>query len=96
MDEIMRILVLIIVGLAGITRFQAWKAKGLKKEVRKAQDTVRTKVKEMEKINEVQQKITAIAQEKPPEKVAPPAGGDAPERLARLNRLHDNADGGSR
>lgn len=95
MDEIMRILVLIILGLAGITRFQAKKTKDLKKEVQKAQDTFTLKVKEMDRINEVQQKITAISQEKSPEKIEPPESGDVDGRLARLNRLHEHSNRGA-
>lgn len=96
MDEIMRILVLIILGLAGITRFQARKTKDLKKEVQKAQDTFRHKVKEMDKLNEVQQKITAITQEKPPEKIESPESGDTGSRLDRLNQLHERANEGGK
>ncbi len=89
MNEIMQMLILIIMGLLGITKFQSHKAKDLKKDIQKAQDAVTQKEKELEKINEVQQKITAIAQKGPPSKVDPPAAGDAPSRLARLNRLHE-------
>lgn len=96
MNEILRMLVLIILALAGITKFQAWKTKDLKQEARKAQDAVKQKEKEILKLNEVQQKITKITQEKPPVEVAPPASGDAPDRLARLNRLHDNTNSGPR
>jgi predicted HicB family RNase H-like nuclease len=92
MDEIMRILVLIILGLAGITRFQARKTKDLKKEVQEAQDTFMHKVKEMDKLNEVQQKITAIKSEDPPARIDPPEHGDAVDRLDRLNRLHERAN----
>ena len=95
MDEIMRILVLIILGLAGITRFQAKKTKDLKKEVQKAQDTFTLKVKESEIIKEVQQKITDISQEKSPEKIEPPESGDVDGRLARLNRLHEHSNRGA-
>lgn len=95
MDEIMRMLVLIILALMGITKFQAWKTKGLKQDVSKAQEAARQIGKEILKLNEVQQKITEIKQEKPPVEVAPPSSGDAPDRLARLNRLHDNANGGT-
>lgn len=95
METIMRILLLIILGLAGITRFQAKKTKGLKKEVQKAQDTARLKIKEMDRLNEVQQEITAITEEKPPEKIEPPQSGDADSRLDRLNRLHERANKGS-
>jgi hypothetical protein len=93
MDEIIRILALIILGLLGITRFQARKAKDLKQDIQRAQETATRKEKELERINETQQKITIIAQEKPPEKIDPPAASDAPSRLARLNRLHERANG---
>lgn len=92
MNEIMRMLILIILGLLGITKFQAWKTKDLKKEVRKAQDTLSIKEKEMDKLHEVQQKITTITQEEPPNKVAPPESGDVSSRLNRLNRLHEHAN----
>lgn len=92
MNEIMRMLILIILGLLGITKFQAWKTKDLKKEVRKAQDTLSIKEKEMDKLHEVQQKITTITQEEPPSKVAPPESGDVSSRLNRLNRLHEHAN----
>jgi hypothetical protein len=93
MDEIMRILALIILGLLGITSYQARKAKDLKQDIQKAQETANRKEKELGRIDETQQKITIIAQEKPPEKVDPPAASDAPSRLARLNRLHERANG---
>jgi hypothetical protein len=92
MNEIMQMLVLIILGLLGITRLQASKTKSLKQDVRKAEDTAKRKDKEMETLYEVQQKITAITQEKPPEKTEPPESGDAVARLDRLNRLHERAD----
>jgi hypothetical protein len=47
----------------------------------------------LEKIDEVQQKITNITQEKPPEKIEPPESGDSAGRLDRLNRLHEHTDG---
>jgi hypothetical protein len=93
MDEIMRILALIILGLLGITSYQARKAKDLKQDIQKAQETANRKEKELGRIDETQQKITIIAQEKPPEKVDPPAASDAPGRLARLNKLHERANG---
>ena len=92
MDEIMRILALIILGLLGITSYQARKTKDLKQDIQKAQETANRKEKELERINETQQKITTITQEKPPEKIDPPAASDAPSRLARLNRLHGRAN----
>jgi hypothetical protein len=46
----------------------------------------------LETINEIQQKITAITQEAPPEKIEPPQSGDVAGRLDRLNRLHERAD----
>jgi hypothetical protein len=78
--------------LLGITRLQASKTKDLKKDVQKAQDTAKRKEKELEKIDEVQQKITTIEQEQPPEKIEPPQRGDVGSRLDRLNRLHERAN----
>ena len=76
MNEIMQILILIILGLLGITRLQAHKTKDLKKDIQQAQDIVKKREQELEKIDEVQQKITTIAKEKPPETIEPPASGD--------------------
>ena len=92
MNEIMQMLILIILGLLGITRLQAHKTKDLKKDIQKAQDTVKKREQELEKIDEVQQKITTITQEKPPEKIEPPESGDSAGRLDRLNRLHERAN----
>lgn len=92
MNEIMQMLILIILGLLGITRLQAHKTKDLKKDIQKAQDTVKKREQELEKIDEVQQKITTITQEKPPEKIEPPESGDAAARIDRLNRLHERAN----
>jgi hypothetical protein len=92
MNEIMQMLILIILGLLGITRLQASKAKSLKQDVRKAEDAAKRKDKELETINEIQQKITAITQEKPPQRIEPPQGGDVAGRLGRLNRLHERAN----
>ncbi|NBK26380.1 MAG: hypothetical protein EOM68_30770 [Spirochaetia bacterium] len=92
MNEIMQMLILIILGLLGITRFQAHKTKDLKKDIQKAQDTVKKREQQLEKIDEVQQKITTITQEKPPEKIEPPESGDSAGRLDRLNRLHERAN----
>jgi hypothetical protein len=50
MNEIMQMLILIILGLLGITRLQASKAKSLKKDVRKAEDAAKRKDKELETI----------------------------------------------
>jgi hypothetical protein len=93
MNEIMQMLILIILGLLGITRLQAHKTKDLKKDIQQAQFTVKKREQELEKIDEVQQKITTIAKEKPPEKIEPPESGDSAGRLDRLNRLHEHTDG---
>jgi hypothetical protein len=93
MNEIMQMLILIILGLLGITRFQASKAKSLKQDVRKAEDAAERKDKELGTINEIQQKITTIEQEQPPERIDPPESGDAAGRLDRLGRLHERANG---
>jgi len=92
MNEIMQMLILIILGLLGITRLQAHKTKDLKKDIQQAQFTVKKREQELEKIDEVQQKITTITQEKPPEKIEPPQGGDVAGRLDRLNRLHERTN----
>lgn len=92
MNEIMQILILIILGLLGITRLQVHKTKDLKKDIQQAQDIVKKREQELEKIDEVQQKITTIAKEKPPEKIEPPESGDSAGRLDRLNRLHERAN----
>jgi hypothetical protein len=92
MHDIFQLLILIILGLLGITRLQASKTKDLKKDVQKAQDTAIRKEKELETINEIQQKITTIEQEQPPEKIEPPQRGDVAGRLDRLNRLHERAN----
>jgi hypothetical protein len=92
MNEIMQMLILIILGLLGITRLQAHKTKDLKKDIQQAQVTVKKREQELEKIDEVQQKITTITQEKPPEKIEPPESGDSAGRLDRLNRLHERAN----
>jgi hypothetical protein len=96
MNEIMQMLILIILGLLGITKLQASKAKSLKQDVRKAEDAAKRKDKELETINEIQQKISAITQEKPPQRIEPPESGDAAARIDRLNRLHERADNTSR
>ena len=92
MNEIMQMLILIILGLLGITRLQAHKTKDLKKDIQKAQDTVKKREQQLEKIDEVQQKITIIGQEQPPETIEPPESGDTAGRLDRLNRLHERAN----
>ena len=92
MNEIMQILILIILGLLGITRLQANKTKDLKKDIQQAQFTVKKREQELEKIDEVQQKITIIEQEEPPETIEPPPRGDVDGRLDRLNRLHKRAN----
>jgi hypothetical protein len=92
MNEIMQMLILIILGLLGITRLQAHKTKDLKKDIQQAQVTVKKREQQLEKIDEVQQKITTITQEKPPEKIEPPESGDSAGRLDRLNRLHERAN----
>ncbi|MEA4864098.1 MAG: hypothetical protein VB088_01725 [Sphaerochaeta sp.] len=93
MNEIMQMLILIILGLLGITRLQAHKTKDLKKDIQQAQVTVKKREKELEKIDEVQQKITIITQEAAPETIEPPASGDTAGRLDRLNQLHKRANG---
>lgn len=92
MNEIIQMLILIILGLLGITKFQAWKTKDLKKEAQKAQNVVQQKEKEIVKLNEVQQKINTINEEQPPAKIAPPDIGDVSSRLDRLNKLHERAN----
>ncbi len=92
MNEIMQMLILIILGLLGITRLQAHMTKGLKKDIQKERDTVKKREQELEKIDEVQQKITIIEQEQPPETIEPPQRGDTAGRLDRLNRLHKRAN----
>jgi Tfp pilus assembly protein PilE len=92
MNEIMQMLILIILGLLGITRLQAHKTKDLKKDIQQAQVTVKKREQQLEKIHEVQKKITTITQEKPPEKIEPPESGDSAGRLDRLGRLHERAN----
>ena len=92
MNEIMQMLILIILGLLGITRLQASKAKSLKQDARKAEDAAKRKDKQMETLNEVQQKFDAITEEKPPQRIEPPESGDAAARIDRLNRLHERTD----
>jgi len=92
MNEIMQMLILIILGLLGITRLQASKTKSLRQDARKAEDAAKRKDKELETINEIQQKITAITEEKPPERIEPPESGDAAARIDRLNRLHEHTE----
>jgi Tfp pilus assembly protein PilP len=93
MHDIFQLLILIILGLLGITRYQAHKTKDLKKDIQQERDTAKKRAQQLEKINEVQQKITTITQEKPPEKIEPPQRGDVGSRLDRLNRLHKRASG---
>ncbi|MDD3942888.1 MAG: hypothetical protein PHR90_10485 [Sphaerochaetaceae bacterium] len=93
MNDILQILILIILGLLGITRFQARKAKDLKKDIQQERETVKKREQQLEKIDEVQQKITTIEQEQPPETIEPPARGETAGRLDRLNRLHERANG---
>jgi len=95
MNDIMQMLILIILGLLGITRYQAYKTKGLKKDIQQERETVKKREQQLEKIDEVQQKITTIEQEQPPETIEPPARGDTAGRLDRLNRLHERANGRS-
>ncbi|MGE4465800.1 hypothetical protein [Sphaerochaeta sp.] len=92
MNEIMQMLILIILGLLGITRLQAHKTKDLKKDIQQAQVTVKKREQELEKIDEVQQKITTITKEAVPERIEPPESGDSAGRLDRLNRLHERAN----
>jgi hypothetical protein len=92
MHDIFQLLILIILGLLGITRLQASKTKDLKKDIQRERETVKKRAQQLEKINEVQQKITTITQEKPPEKIEPPQRGDTAGRLDRLNRLHERAN----
>jgi hypothetical protein len=92
MNEIMQMLILIILGLLGITRLQAHKTKDLKKDIQQERDTVKKREQQLEKIDEVQQKITTITQEKPPERIEPPESGDVAGRLDRLGRLHEHAN----
>ena len=93
MNDIMQLLILIILGLLGITRYQAYKTKGLKKDIQQERETVKKREQQLEKIDEVHQKITTIEQEQPPETIEPPARGDTAGRLDRLNRLHERANG---
>ncbi|NCA74660.1 MAG: hypothetical protein EOM93_07475 [Gammaproteobacteria bacterium] len=92
MNEIMQMLILIILGLLGITRFQAHKTKDLKKDIQQERETAKKREQELEKIDEVQQKITIIGQEQPPETIEPPESSDSAGRLDRLNRLHKRAN----
>jgi len=93
MNDIVQLLILIILGLLGITRFQARKAKDLKKDIQQERETVKKREQELEKIDEVHQKITAITKEAPPETIEPPQSGDVAGRLDRLNKLHEPANG---
>lgn len=93
MNEILQVLALIILGLLGITSYQGRKAKDLKKEVRKAQDTIKQRERELGRINETRKKTEAIKQEQPPKKEILPGPGDTAGHLARLNRLHERANG---
>jgi predicted Holliday junction resolvase-like endonuclease len=92
MNEIIQMLILIILGLLGITRLQASKTKSLKQDVKKAEDAAKRKDKQMETLNEVQQKFDAIASEEIPERIEAPQSGDTAGRLDRLNRLHERAN----
>jgi hypothetical protein len=65
----------------------------MKKDIQQAQVTVKKREQELEKIDEVHQKITTITKEAVPEKIDPPESGDSAGRLDRLNRLHEHTDG---
>lgn len=93
MSEIIQILILIILGLFGMSRFQSRKTKEIKNDLQKVKTQYEKKQKEVENIYEAQQKLEKIKQERPPEKVPPPASGDSAHRLSRLNRLHNSANG---
>lgn len=93
LNDIIQMLILIILGLLGITRLQAHKTKDLKKDIQQERETVKKREQQLEKLDEVQQKITTIEQEQPPETIEPPASGDTAGRLDRLNQLHKRANG---
>ncbi|MDD3824136.1 MAG: hypothetical protein PHN93_10350, partial [Sphaerochaetaceae bacterium] len=63
------------------------------KDIQQERETVKKREQQLEKIDEVQQEITTIEQEQPPETIEPPARGETAGRLDRLNRLHERANG---
>ncbi len=90
MNTIITIIVTIILGLLGITKHQSNKIKVQKKDIEYSKNLVKKKEKELEAINEVQQKIKKVKSEAKPKKKTTPKIGDSSSRLDRLNKLHDN------
>jgi len=84
------IIVSILLGLLGITKFQTKKIKEQKKGLENSKNLVKQKEKQLEAVNEVQQKIKKVKSEEKPQKTKTPTPGDSSSRLDRLNRLHDN------
>ncbi|MFA7109720.1 MAG: hypothetical protein WC162_11310 [Sphaerochaetaceae bacterium] len=90
MNTFITILVTILLGLLGITKFQTNKIKEQKNDLENSNNLVKKKDKELEAINEVQQKIKKVKSETKPKKKNTPKTGDSTSRLDRLNKLHDN------
>lgn len=90
MNTFITILVTILLGLLGITKFQTNKIKEQKNDLENSNNLVKKKDKELEAINEVQQKIKKVKSETKPKKKNIPKTGDSTSRLDRLNKLHDN------
>ena len=90
MNTLITIVVTILLSLVGITKHQSNKMKVQKKELDKTKQQVKEKYKELEDINELQNKIKELRKEEKPKKKKAAISGDSSSRLDRLNKLHDN------
>lgn len=90
MNTFISIILTILLGLLGVTRFQASKIKTQKKNLETSKNKIKKNEDEFEKISEVQEKIEKVKNYEKPKKKKAAEHGDSSSRLDRLNKLHDN------
>lgn len=90
MSEFIFSLVVAVLGLLGFGIYKSQKLDEQKAKTQEAEAKAKKREKQMEVVHEVRKELKVIEEEKPPEKVEPPASGDSSSRLDRLNKLHNN------
>lgn len=88
-DVIVGLLVAVL-GLLGFGIYKSHKLEDQKIKTQQAEAKAEIKEKQMEVVHEVRKELKVIEEEKPPQKVEAPSGGDSDSRLDRLNKLHQH------
>lgn len=90
MAEFVFSLIVAVLGLLGFGIYKSHKLEDQKIKTQEAEARAEIAHKQMEVVHEVRKELKVVEEEKPPQKVKAPIGGDSDSRLDRLNKLHQH------